>query len=249
MKKKRKQTWICERQKKETYDIELLILRIFLKHIKKYHLYHIFRCSVGIPNSHRDLFHIIASRVWRNYRHAVGRLGMVSPYYANSRSLDEFLMTMRNNSGGKLKIENNGNCQMIVMNIVNGLLHSCIEYAIGDNFGVLEKVGEGVFNEVCQNLFGDEFVDKTTEMLKPEQMEMLEKYGRMIPPPHMDRRHRGDVIPPQQPSQEEFQRWIEEYLSRPQIREQMEMTQPTFRNDNMNVGYWGDIEYEDEPWD
>ena len=240
-----------KKKKKETYDIELLILRIFLKHIKKYHLYHIFRCSVGIPNSHRDLFHIIASRVWRNYKHAVGKLGMLSPYYANSRSLDEFLMAMRNNSGGKLKIENDGNCQMVVMNIVNGLLHSCIEYAISDNFGVLEKVGEEVFNEVCQTLFGEEFVDKTTEMLKPEQIEMLEKYGRMIPPPHMDRRHRGDVIPPpQQPSQEEFQRWIEEYLVRMPHPEQVEMTQPTFRNDNMNVGYWGDeLEYEDEPWD
>ena len=66
----------------------------------------------------------------------------------------------------------------------------------------------------------------------------------------MDRRHRGDVIPPKQPSQEEFQRWIEEYLVRMPHQEQVAMTQPTFRNDNMNVGYWGDeIEYEDEPWD
>ena len=239
------------RKKRKDYDVELLILRIFLKHVKKHHLYHIFRCSVGIPNRHRDIFHTIASRVMRNYNNSLSNLGMVSPYYANTRSLEEFLATMRSTSGGKLRIENDGNCQMTVMNIVNGLVHSCIEYAVGNNFGVLEKIGEGVFTEVCQNLFGDEFVDKTTEFLKPEQMEMLEKYGRMIPPPDMGRRHRGDAIPPlHQPNQEEFYRWLEEYLARiSPHQQQVETTQPTFRNDNMNGGYWEDVELDDEPWD
>ena len=236
------------RKKRKDYDVELLILRIFLKHVKKHHLYHIFRCSVGIPNRHRDIFHTIASRVMRSYNNSLSNLGMVSPYYANTRSLEEFLATMRSTSGGKLRIENDGNCQMTVMNIVNGLVHSCIEYAVGNNFDVLEKIGEGVFTEVCQNLFGNEFVDKTTEFLKPEQMEMLEKYGRMIPPPDMGRRHRGDAIPPlHQPNQEEFYRWLEEYLARiPPHQQQVETTQPTFRNDNMNGFYdWED----DELWD
>ena len=216
---------------KEKYDIELLILRIFLKHVKKHHLYHIFRCSVGIPNRHRDIFHTIASRVIRNYKNSLSNLGMVNPYYANTRSLEEFLATMRSTSGGDFKIENSGNCQMTVMNIVNGLIHSCIEYAIGDNFTVLEKIGEGVFTEVCQNLFGDEFVDKTTEMLKPEQIELLEKYGRMIPPLDMGRRHRGDMMMPPPPSQEEYQRWVNEYLARMPRLQQVEMTQPTFVNE------------------
>lgn len=221
------------RKKRKDYDVELLILRIFLKHVKKHHLYHIFRCSVGIPNRHRDIFHTIASRVMRNYNNSLSNLGMVNPYYANTRSLEEFLATMRSTSGGDFKIENSGNCQMTVMNIVNGLVHSCIEYAVGSDFGVLEKIGEGVFTEVCQKLFGDEFVDKTTEFLKPEQMEMLEKYGRMIPPPDMGRRHRGDVIPPpHQPNQEEFNRWLEEYLARmPRPQHKVEMTQPTFVNE------------------
>jgi hypothetical protein len=235
------------RKKRKDYDVELLILRIFLKHVKKHHLYHIFRCSVGIPNRHRDIFHTIASRVMRNYNNSLSNLGMVNPYYANTRSLEEFLATMRSTSGGNFKIENSGNCQMTVMNIVNGLIHSCIEYAIGNNFAVLEKIGEGVFTEVCQNLFGDEFVDKTTEMLKPEQMEMLEKYGRMIPPPDMGRRHRGDAIPPlHQPNQEEFYRWLEEYLARIPPTQQVETTQPTFRNDNMNGFY--DWEDADDDW-
>lgn len=232
------------RKKRKDYDVELLILRIFLKHVKKHHLYHIFRCSVGIPNRHRDIFHTIASRVMRNYNNSLSNLGMVSPYYANTRSLEEFLATMRSTSGGKLRIENDGNCQMTVMNIVNGLIHSCIEYAIGNNFAVLEKIGEGVFTEVCQNLFGDEFVDKTTEFLKPEQMEMLEKYGRMIPPPDMGRRHRGDMMMPPPPSQEEYQRWVNEYLARIPHPQQVEMTQPTFVNEP--------IEWDDdwaEPWD
>lgn len=241
-----------KKKNKEKYDIELLILRIFLKHVKMHRLYHIFRCSVGIPNSHRDLFHIIASRVWRNYSNTVGRLGMMGSCYANSRSLDEFLMCMRSNGGGKFQIVNDGNCQMAVMNIVNGLIHSCIECGIGEDFKVLEKLGEGVFTEVCQNLFGDEFVDKTTEMLKPEQMELLERYGRMIPPPNMGRRHRGDVIPPpHHPNQEEFQRWIEEYLVRMPHPEQVEMTQPTFRNEHngeiwQEPFYWEDA---DDDWD
>lgn len=220
-----------KKKKSETYGIELLILRIFLKHVKMHHLYHRFRCSVGVSNRHKDLFHIIASRVLTNYN-AICKLGEMGSYYMNAKSLDEIAMTIRGMNGNKLKIENDGNGQMMVMNIVNGLIHSCIEYAIGNDFTVLEEIGEGAFTEICQNLFGDGFVDKTAELLKPEQMELLERYGRMIPPPNMGRRHRGDVIPPpHHPNQEEFQRWMEEYLVRMPHQEQVEMTQPTFRNE------------------
>ena len=213
------------RKFKKNYELELMILRTFLKHVKEYHLYHRFRCSVGLKNRRKDLFHIIASRTLTNYN-AICKLGEMGSYYMNAESLEDILETMRSTHGGKLNIENNSNCQMSLMNIVNGLVHSCIEYSITNDFHILEKIGEATFNEVCKNLFGDKFEDKTKEMMNPQQLEMMEKFGRLMPPPDMARkRHRGDYRMPSVEEREAFNKWLEDYLAR--MPKEMDMTEPT----------------------
>ena len=199
----------------ERKDVETLVFRIFLKHVKIHHLYPQFRCSVNISNRHRDLFHTVAFRVLPSYSELVGRLQYSGSAFSHARSLDELLSLMRT-SMGVGKIENNGKCQMRLMNLINSLIHSCIEYSIRQDFQILEALGEGIFNEVCHELFGDSFVDKTQEELDPRQREMIEKYGSM-PPPQMMRRRRGEDSPYFQPTTEEvdaFRRWMEEHLRR-----------------------------------
>lgn len=194
----------------ERKDVETLVFRIFLKHVKMHHLYPQFRCSVNISNRHRDLFHTVAFRVLPSYNELVSRLQYSGSAFSNARSLDELLSLMRT-SMGVGKIENNGKCQMRLMNLINSLIHSCIEYSIRQDFQILEALGEGIFNEVCHELFGDSFVDKTQEELDPRQREMIEKYGSMPPPQMMGRMPRGDY----RPTDEEvsaFRIWMEGHL-------------------------------------
>lgn len=230
------------RKNSKNYDVELLIFRVFLKHIKLHHLYHKFRCSVNIPNRHKDLFHLIASRVLMNYGNSIGKLGMMNPYYMQAKSLEEILSTMQQANGGKLQIVNNSKCQMELMNTVNGLIHSCIEPFIVDEFGVLEQIGEGVFTEVCKNLFGDDFVDKTSEALDPKQREMMEKFGRMMPPPQMNRRRHNQRGGFGEATERAFQEWIDNYLRERQNNEQ-NLTPPIFKQDDYD---WEDVD--DLPW-
>jgi hypothetical protein len=60
-----------------------------------------------------------------------------------------------------------------------------LEYAIHDDFKVLEKIGEGIFNEVCTLLFGEGFVDKTNELMNPNNDENIRKMMEGMIPPEM----------------------------------------------------------------
>ncbi len=206
----------------ERKDVETLVFRIFLKHVKMHHLYPQFRCSVNISNRHRDLFHTVAFRVLPSYNELVSRLQYSGSAFSHARSLDELLSLMRT-SMGVGKIENNGKCQMRLMNLINSLIHSCIEYSIRQDFQILEALGEGIFNEVCHELFGDSFVDKTQEELDPRQREMIEKYGSM-PPLHMrGRASMGDYKPTQE-EVDAFRIWMEEHLKQQEMRNAVQFT-------------------------
>jgi hypothetical protein len=207
----------------ERKDVETLVFRIFLKHVKMHHLYPQFRCSVNISNRHRDLFHTVAFRVLPSYNELVSRLQYSGSAFSHARSLDELLSLMRT-SMGVGKIENNGKCQMRLMNLINSLIHSCIEYSIRQDFQILEALGEGIFNEVCHELFGDSFVDKTQEELDPRLREMIEKYGRMPPPQMMGRMPRGDYRPTDEKVSSAFRMWMEEHLKQQEMRNAVQFT-------------------------
>ena len=191
------------RKIKEKYATELLIYRIFLKHVKLNGMYPIFRCSVNYNNNSRDIFHLLC-KANQQYYDRMGRLTNSHSSYIGARSYEDILSIMRESLGGHLTNTNDGKNQMAIMNAVNGLIHSCLEYGIIDgNYQILGQIGEAIFNEVCKAIFGDDFVDKTAEMISPEQAKMLEKMGGMMPPPmDMRGRNRSQV-------EREFMQWLE----------------------------------------
>ena len=169
------------RKIRKGYEVELLIFKIFLKHVKLANMYPTVRGSLNIANRNRDLFYAIRQNVDKNYVNTLGRLASIKPLFINCQDINSLLDTMRYSNGGKFNIECTAECQMKLMNNVNALVHSCLEYSIHDNFGMLEKIGGDVFNEVCTKLFGEGFEDKTSEM-------MGGKEGMMLPPPEMRER-------------------------------------------------------------
>jgi len=145
-------------------DKKLLILKIFLKHIKRYHMYAKFRCSINQGASGKDLYHIILrnknSYLYNNMRNCVSHTH--SPFTL-CKNFMEILGEIDRSVGGA-KIEDTTNGQTQIMNIINLLIHSCIEYAVTSNIGILEKIGNDVFNDVCKSLFGEDFTDKTAKI-------------------------------------------------------------------------------------
>lgn len=178
------------------YDLEELVLRVFLKHVKANKLYVPFRWSVNHNvGAINDIFHIISSRaVSDNYRNSINRITSNGTAFNGSDSFPNMVVIMRECNGGKkLTVSNDGKFQIAIMQMVNNLIHCCIEFKASEKHGIrfLEEFGSSVFNEVCQKLFGDSFVDKTEEAIDPRQKEFLDKMAKMGGMPnleHMDNR-------------------------------------------------------------
>ena len=138
------------------------------------------------------------------------------------------------------------------MNTINGLIHSCLEYAIHDDFKVLERIGGGVFDEVCALLFGEGFVDKTNEIMNPDNDENIRKMMEGMIPPEMLRGCRDRDLS----RDKAFMEWLKMMKSQrigidmetegmPQNR--IWQTPPPPPNDNWYQPYGiGDWEFEDD---
>ena len=207
------------RKIRKGYEVELLIFKIFLKHVKKANMYPIVRGSLNIAGHNKDLFYAIRKSVDRNYVNSLGRLSDINSMFMNCQDINSLLDTMRYSNGGKFNIECTAECQMKLMNDVNALVHSCIEYSVHDNFEILEKIGGDVFNEVCTVLFGEGFEDKTSEM-------MGGKKGMMLPP--LEIRERMGRNP-------EFDKGFMEWLKQNKRSLMLEMPRPTRNNDGDDV--------------
>ena len=181
------------RKIKKEFETEFLIFKTFLKHAKMAHMYPQFRGSVNMMkmNRDKDLFYAIRNSIDREYHNELSRLSGVHSTYLGCRDVDNLLETMRHSNGGKINVEYTAECQMKLMNTINGLIHSCLEYAIHDDFKVLERIGGGVFDEVCTLLFGEGFVDKTNEIMNPDNDENIRKMMEGMIPPEMLRGRDG----------------------------------------------------------
>lgn len=197
------------RKIKKEFETEFLIFKTFLKHAKMAHMYPQFRGSVNIMNRDKDLFYAIRNSIDREYHNELSRLSGVHSTYLGCRDVDNLLETMRHSNGGRINVEYTAECQMKLMNTINGLIHSCLEYAIHDDFKILEKIGGGVFDEVCTLLFGEGFVDKTNELMNPNNNENIRKMMEGMIPPEMLRGRDG-----KDPMRDKaFMEWFEKMLS------------------------------------
>lgn len=176
------------------YDLEELVLRVFLKHVKSRKLYVAFRLSVNHTNCMRDIFHVVSLKMIPNsYIDGSEKLNRVGSSFTSADSYSTLLHMMRDCCGGhKLNVTNDGKFQIAIMQMVNSLIHNCIEYKVlaNGNLQCLEELGGSIFKEVCHKLFGDSFEDKTEEAIDPNQREFLRKMAEMggaQNPMHIDR--------------------------------------------------------------
>ena len=163
---------------REDKNLEELVFRVFLKHVKANNLYIAFRWSVNRDNANKDIIHVLSSTLCSNrYRSCCDKMSRIGCAFIGAHSVYD-IMRMMHSQTNKHKIENNGEFQMTLMSLVNSLIHNCIEHAVKD-MGVLEKIGNAVFEEVGKKLFGDDFKDMTEELMNPQQREFMAQMQRV----------------------------------------------------------------------
>lgn len=155
-------------------DIEKLVFKVFLKHIKANNLYIPFRWSVNRHQAYRDIIHVISSTLCREeYDKSGDRMARIAGTTFNTaQSVDDILRFMHAEMG-KNKLDDNLKCQMLIMKMVNLLLHNCVEHSSRHGIHIIEKIGSDIFNEIGKTLFGDDFKDMTDEAIAPNQREFI----------------------------------------------------------------------------
>ncbi len=161
------------------FELEELVFKVFMKHIKANKLYMAFRWSVNHDRANRDLIHVLSSTLCGDkYIHSKDRILRIGAAFISAHSVNDILRIM-NAERGKQKVENTAQFQISIMNMVNMLIHSCIEHAITSDMNILEKMGSAVFEEVGKTLFGNDFKDMTEEAIDPRHREFMEKMGQL----------------------------------------------------------------------
>ena len=160
----------------EKMKIEKLVFRVFMKHVKANNLYAAFRLSVNHNKAYNDIVHVLFSRYtvdkYSKCLHTMKHIG--GTIFINANSINDILTVMHNDS--RINIDKNDrNTQMYIMNLVNVLIHNCIEHALVNNMMLIEKIGSAIFEEVGKKLFGEDFKDLTNEGLDPKQVELMER--------------------------------------------------------------------------
>lgn len=164
------------KKNEKEFEIEKLVFRVFMKHVKANNLYIAFRWSVNRENPSKDMIHnlsnVLCRRSYNYSRDMMCRIGGTA--FANSRSITDILNIMHAESG-KCKGGNARENQIRIMNMVNMLIHNCIEHALTNNMQLIEKIGSAIFEEVGKKIFGEDFKDLTNEGIDPQQLQFMEQ--------------------------------------------------------------------------
>lgn len=171
-----------------------MVFRCLCRVLKNRKIYHRFRCFIGICD--KSIYsHDLTTSVY-------AMLECMQPYVREAQQGDNPFCNASNKEGifyilrqlfGKNNMiteENNGDIgkvQMRITQLLNALLHSCVEKTVG-NFSEIERIGQETFDMVCKQIYGDGFVDETEKNIPDEvkklinaQREYLEGNGMVDP--------------------------------------------------------------------
>ena len=155
-----------------------MVFRCLCRVLKNRKIYHRFRCFVGVCN--RTIYsHDLSTSIYTI-------LKCMQPYVMDAQQGDNPFCSAANREDifkilKQLLGEDNvitkdnskdvGKVQMRITQILNTLLHSCVERTV-NNFLEIESIGQETFEMVCKEIYGDDFVDETEKNI-PEEVKKL----------------------------------------------------------------------------
>ena len=167
IKRKPRELSLVKKEVLKKPTIEETIFRIFLKHIKLKNLYVEFRWSLNYNGRNADIYHAISRLFSRKYFDSVHKISSLGNGFVDCSSINDICKAIKSANGNKIvKKGNTNDFQMYIMNVVNMLLHNCIEHAFINDIHKIEKLGSEIFEDCCRTLIGDSFEDLTVK--RPE---------------------------------------------------------------------------------
>ena len=171
-----------------------MVFRCLCRVLKNKKIYHRFRCFIGICE--KSIYsHDLTTSIYTT-------LKCMQPYVRDAQQGDNPFCSAANredifkilkqllgeeNVITKDGIKDMGKVQMRITQILNTLLHSCVERTV-NNFLEIEGIGQETFEMVCKEIYGDDFVDETENNIPEEvkklihaQREYLEHNGMVDP--------------------------------------------------------------------
>ena len=171
-----------------------MVFRCLCRVLKNKKIYHRFRCFIGICE--KSIYsHDLTTSIYTT-------LKCMQPYVRDAQQGDNPFCSAANredifkilkqllgedNVITKDGIKDMGKVQMRITQILNTLLHSCVERTV-NNFLEIESIGQETFEMVCKEIYGDDFVDETEKNIPEEakklihaQREYLEHNGMVDP--------------------------------------------------------------------
>lgn len=166
-----------------------MVFRCLCRVLKNKKIYHRFRCFVG---------HGIARK---SFGHNGGTFNIVTKIYDSMSSMQCYIMAAATSDNPFFKTsckselfntlqgmlgadiiteENNGDANKVqtrVMQLLNTLLHCCVEKAVGE-MSEVENIGRETFEMICKEIYGDDFVDETEKDIPEEMKKMIESRRR-----------------------------------------------------------------------
>jgi len=167
-------------------DLQILVFKYLCRVLKNRKIYHRFRCFIGngegvVSIIKRPCFYdlyssfqcmkpivnVALSQASENSFYRVTTMGGVITVFeamlGKYDTIDEW---------------DNGQVQTRVTQLINTLIHCCVEKTVKD-FRQLEDIGRETFDMVCRKIFGNNFVDETEKEL-PDNIKKILEAQRMF---------------------------------------------------------------------
>lgn len=150
-------------------EIAELVFKSLCRTLKNKKIYHRFRCFIGYGHNDNEFVSLTSSiysslDCMKDICKIARDNCSQNPFYFTSNLQDIYNVMGNLNLERRLgnKESNAGKIQMRITQLINALIHNCVELTVRD-FNMLEEIGQATFDLVCTKIFGKDFVDETVD--------------------------------------------------------------------------------------
>ena len=164
-------------------DLQILVFKYLCRVLKNRKIYHRFRCFIGHDMTAYGMYEYnlySAFPCMKPIADMASSMGTSENPFFNTSTMEAVISVYESMLGQYDTIDewDDGKVQQRVTQLINTLMHCCVEKTITD-FHQLEDIGKETFDMVCRKIFGNNFVDETEKEL-PDNIKKILEAQRMF---------------------------------------------------------------------
>ena len=164
-------------------DLQILVFKYLCRVLKNRKIYHRFRCFIGHDMTIHGMYKYNLYSTFpcmKPIADMASSMGTSENPFFNTSTMETVISVFEAMLGRYDTIDewDNGQVQQRVTQLINTLMHCCVEKTVKD-FRQLEDIGRETFDMVCRKIFGNNFVDETEKGL-PDNIKKILEAQRMF---------------------------------------------------------------------